>query len=59
MAKKKKDDAVFTLYDDEPNPFEMSEEEYEKAREEYRKKTEVESKKMEAWLKANENKNRQ
>ncbi|MDR1301107.1 MAG: hypothetical protein LBK43_01375 [Treponema sp.] len=52
MAKKKNDDVVFTLHDDEPNPFEMSGEEYEKAREEYDQKTEAESKKMEAWLKA-------
>jgi hypothetical protein len=52
MAKKKKDETVFTLYDNEPNPFEMSEEEYKKAREEYNQKTEAESKKMKAWLKA-------
>jgi hypothetical protein len=53
MAKKKEDNVVFTIYDDEPNPFEMSEEEYEKAREEYHRKTEAESKKMEEWQKAN------
>lgn len=52
MAKKKKDDTVFTLYDDEPDPFEMSEEEYEKAREEYNKKIEAENEKLEKWQKA-------
>jgi hypothetical protein len=52
MAKKKKDDTVFTLYDDEPDPFEMSEEEYEKAREEYYKKIEGENKKFEEWQNA-------
>jgi hypothetical protein len=56
MAKKKKDNAVFTLHDDEPNPFEMSEEEYEKAREEYYKKIEAENKKLEEWQKAHKTK---
>jgi hypothetical protein len=53
MAKKKKNDAIFTLHDDEPNPFEMSAEEYEKARAEYYKKIEAENKKLDAWQKAN------
>jgi hypothetical protein len=56
MAKKKRDETVYTLYDNEPNPFEMTEEEYEKAREEYNQKTEAESKKLKAWQKANETK---
>jgi hypothetical protein len=53
MAKKKKDEVVYTLYDDEPNPFEMSSEEYEKAREEYNKKAQAQEEKLEAWRKAN------
>ncbi|MDR2941186.1 MAG: hypothetical protein LBV17_01150 [Treponema sp.] len=48
---KKKEKTVFTLHDDEPDPFAMSEEEYEKAREEYYKKTEAESKKIYTWQK--------
>jgi hypothetical protein len=53
MAKKKKDETVYTLYDNEPNPFEMSEEEYEKAREEYNEKVKAENEKLEKWRKAN------
>jgi hypothetical protein len=56
MAKDKKKPPAITLYDDEPNPFAMSEEEYEKAREEYYKKVEAQHEEMEAWQKANENK---
>ena len=44
---------IYTLYDDQPNPFEMSDEEYEKALEEYHKKIEAENKKLEAWRKSN------
>jgi hypothetical protein len=52
MSKRKKNEAVFTLYDDEPNPFAMSEEEYEEAREEYDKKVDAECKKRDEWEKA-------
>jgi hypothetical protein len=45
-----KDKAAFILYDDEPNPFAMSEEEYEKARDEYTKKAEAEEKKLDRFL---------
>jgi hypothetical protein len=45
----KKNDTVYTLHDDEPNPFEMIEADYEKAREEYTKKIEAENKKLEEW----------
>jgi hypothetical protein len=56
MAKSKKKPPAVTLYDDEPNPFEMSEEEYEKAREEYYQKAKTQEEKIEAWQKANKNK---
>jgi hypothetical protein len=53
MAKKKKDEVVYVLHDDEPNPFEMREEEYDQAREEYSKKVKAEAEKLEEWRKAN------
>jgi hypothetical protein len=53
MAKKEKSETVYTLYDNEPNPFELTKEEYEKAREEYNKKVEAENKKLEEWRKDN------
>jgi hypothetical protein len=51
MAKSKKERVVFTLYDDEPNPFSMSEEEYKQASEEYNKKINAENEKYEKWKK--------
>jgi hypothetical protein len=53
MAKSKKKSPTITLYDDEPNPFEMSEEEYEKAREEYEQKAKAQEERIEAWQKDN------
>jgi hypothetical protein len=52
MAKKKKPPTI-TLYDDEPNPFAMSEEEYKTAREEYYQKAKAQEAKIEEWQKAN------
>jgi hypothetical protein len=48
MAKKKKPPTI-TLYDDEPNPFAMSEEEYKTAREEYCQKAKAQEEKIEEW----------
>jgi hypothetical protein len=53
MAKSKKNMPAITLYDDEPNPFAMSEEEYEKASEEYYKKANAQSERIDAWREAN------
>jgi hypothetical protein len=56
MAKQKKDDVVYILHDKEPNPFEMSDEEYARAQEEYNEKVKAENKKLDEWRKANKNK---
>ncbi len=45
MTENKQDDDII-LYDDEPDPMSMSEEEYFKAKEEYLKKARAQSEKM-------------
>jgi hypothetical protein len=57
MAKSKKKVPTITLYDDEPNPFAMSAEEYEKAQEEYYQKAKAQEEKIEKWQKANHSQN--
>jgi hypothetical protein len=53
MAKAEKKPPTITLYDNEPNPFAMSEEEYKTAREEYSQKAKAQEEKIDEWQKAN------